>query len=117
SKSVRASAANVNARRLRVTPVELVRTGPRGRQLWIAGLPVAPGRNLGATLDAAVTGDPAHTARTLASLDGAFAAFVWDPAERKLVVVTDFLGLQPLYLRRTAAGLALGSTIRDLADS
>lgn len=71
-----------------------------GNVLAIAGLPVpAPGH---------VTGH-ADAARLLPQCDGAFAAVFWDAADRKLVVVTDFLGLKPLYIERTPGRLRLAS--------
>ena len=116
ARNTPATAANVRVRRVRTTAVETARVGADGRQVWIAGLPVSPGRRLDHVLDRALHGDLANTIDTLTSLDGAFAAFVWEPASRKLVVVTDFMGLQPLYMRRTQGELAFAGTIRDLAD-
>lgn len=115
SKNVPATAANVNARRIGSTPIETVLTGPTGRQLWIAGLPIAPGRNLREALGAVLEGDLAATMEALTALDGAFAAFVWDPAVRRLVIVTDFLGQQPLYMRRTSGEIAFAGTLAELA--
>jgi len=45
----------------------------------------------------------------LPSQDGAFASIYWNEAERKLVVVTDFLGLKPLYLLKRPGELLLAS--------
>ena len=116
SRNLPATAANVNARRVRPTPVDTTRVGPDGRHLWIAGLPTAPGGSLNQVLDRAVQGDLSRSVETLTSVDGAFAAFLWDPTLRKLVVITDFVGLQPLYMRRTPGELAFAGTIRELAD-
>jgi hypothetical protein len=116
SKNLPATTANVNARHLRATAIETVRCRPGGRQLWIAGLPIAPGRDLNQALEAVLDDDLTQSIRTLTSLDGAFYAVVWDPSVRKLVVVTDFLGAQPLYMRRTRDAFALAGTIRELAD-
>lgn len=41
--------------------------------------------------------------------DGAFIAVFWDEAVGKLVLVTDFLGLQPLYLRRCGREIELAT--------
>ena len=109
-------AANVHARRLRTTPVETTRTGAAGRRLWIAGLPITPGRNLDRVLDSALEGDVAHGIRTLTSLDGAFAAFLWDTESNRLVVVNDFAGMYPLYLRRSPGTLSIAHTIAELSD-
>lgn len=117
STNAPASAANVSARRIRSTPIETARTGATGRQLWIAGLPTAPGRSLNEALGAVLNGHLAATVQALTSLDGAFAAFVWDPAVRKLVIVSDFFGAQPLYMRRTPGEIAFAGTIGELADA
>jgi len=53
--------------------------------------------------------DSASAARSLAEQDGAFASIFWSDAERRLVVVTDFLGFKPLYMRRTRGRLQLSS--------
>jgi len=117
SSNAPASAANVSARRIQSTPIETALTGASGRQLWIAGLPTAPGRSLREALSAVLNGNLAATVRALTSLDGAFAAFVWDPAVRTLVIVTDFFGAQPLYMRRTPGEIAFAGTIGELADA
>jgi hypothetical protein len=96
-------------------PVELVRVGSHGRRLWIDGLPVVLGRSLNRALDEAVQGDFASARRALTSLEGAFSAFLWDPIERRLVVVNDFTGFQPLYMRRTAGGVMFAPRIDALA--
>lgn len=45
----------------------------------------------------------------LPSQDGAFASVYWSEAERKLVIVTDFLGLKPFYLAKRPGELLLAS--------
>jgi hypothetical protein len=110
-----ATAASVNARRLHTTPVETTRSAADGRRLWIAGLPITPGRSLHQVLDSVLQGDLGHAIRTLTSLDGAFAGFLWDPPGR-LVVVNDFAGLYPIYLRRAPGELSIAPTIAELSD-
>jgi len=97
-------------------PVELVRVGPQGRRLWVDGFPVTLDRPLGAVLDASLNGDLSAARRALTSLEGAFAAFLWDPAERRLLVVNDIAGLHPLYMRRTPGGVMFAPRIDALAD-
>jgi hypothetical protein len=116
SKNLPATAASVNARRLRDTPVETTRTDAAGRHLCIGGLPVTPGRSLDRVLDTVLQGDLSHAIRVLTSLDGAFAAFLWDPSPGRLVVINDFAGLYPLYLRRSPGALAIAPTIAELSD-
>lgn len=61
--------------------------------------------------------DATSAADILSNLDGAFAAIYWSGTERKLVVVTDFLGYKPLYLRRTERGIQIaGETKAWVAD-
>jgi Glutamine amidotransferase domain len=97
-------------------PVELERVGPGGRRLWIDGLPITLEGNLDRVLAAAVDGgDLASARRTLTSLEGAFSAFLWDPRERRLVVVNDIAGVQPLYMRRTTGGVMFAPRIEALA--
>jgi hypothetical protein len=117
SKDLPATAANVNARQIRSTPIDPIVSGPTGRQVWISGLPITPGRSLRAALAALAGGELSATVEALTAFDGAFAAFVWDPQLHKLVVVTDFLGVQPLYMRRRRGEIAFAGTIRELADA
>jgi asparagine synthetase B (glutamine-hydrolysing) len=50
----------------------------------------------------------------LARLDGEFAAVIWDPRRREMHVVTDRLGLRPLYVARPAGAFAAASEIKSL---
>jgi hypothetical protein len=95
-------------------PVELVRTH-RGRRLWVVGLPVSLDGSPDRLLDTAVCGDLSAARRALTSLDGAFAAFLWDEPERRLIVVNDIAGLQPLYMRRVPAGVMFAPRIDAVA--
>lgn len=115
-RNLPATAANVNARRRRTTPIETSRSDPQGRRLWIAGLPITPGRHLQTVLDSVLDGDLSHAIGTLTSLDGAFAAFLWEPVPGRLVVVNDFAGLYPIYLRRSPGVLSIAPTIAELSD-
>lgn len=115
-KNLPATAACVNARRLHTTPIETTRTAPDGRRLWISGLPVTPGRGLERVLDSVLQDDLGHAVRTLTSLDGAFAAFLWEPAAGRLTVVNDFAGVYPIYMRRSPGALSIAPTIAELSD-
>jgi hypothetical protein len=95
--------------------VELERTGPRGQRLWVIGLPVVLEGSLEAILDRAAASDARGARQMLTALDGAFAAFWWDPESRRLLVVNDFAGLQPIYMRKTAGGIAFAPRIDALA--
>jgi hypothetical protein len=73
-----------------------------GSVLAITGVPLG-------TLDPASITDYRSAARLLPGLDGAFASVFWDALNRKLVVVTDFLGFQPLYWCRSGNSLLLAT--------
>jgi hypothetical protein len=96
-------------------PVELERVGPQGRHLWIDGLPVVLNGSIDTVLNDALRGDLANARRALTSLEGTFSAFLWDPTEHRLLVVNDFAGLQPLYVRRTPGGVMFAPRIDALA--
>jgi len=68
-----------------------------------SGLPLAEGQTIRLS---AASGLPALAPR----LDGIFAAVGWSAAERKLYVVNDFLGLQPLYTGDDGAGGWIAAT-------
>ncbi len=53
--------------------------------------------------------DFADTVSRLCEYDGAYAAVFWDEAAGKLAVVSDFLGLQPLYMQRREGELRIAS--------
>ncbi len=97
-------------------PITQERVGEGGRRLWMIGLPITLDGSPGRVLDAAVGApDLAASRRMLAALDGAFAAFLWDARERRLIVVNDCAGFQPLYMRRTRGAVAFAPRIDALA--
>lgn len=98
-------------------PFDLCRTGPGGRRLWILGLPVSPGEPIERVLESALAGDRAAARRALTSLDGAFAAFLWDEPAKRLLVVNDFVGFQPLYMRREPGAIAFAPRIDALGPA
>lgn len=101
----------------RFSTIPLVRHGSGGNLLLVSGVPADLAGPLDARLRRVVEGDHRSAARELADLDGAFAAVFWDAPARKLVVVTDFLGVQPLYERRSGAGLTMATDLKGLAAS
>lgn len=62
-----------------------------------AGLPLADGRKV--TLTAA-----RDLPKLAPGLDGMFAAIGWSAQDRRLYIITDFLGLQPVYVGHDFAG-------------
>jgi asparagine synthase (glutamine-hydrolysing) len=47
-------------------------------------------------------------------LNGMYAFAIWDGRERKLVLVRDRLGIKPLFMARTAAGVLFGSEAKAI---
>ncbi len=70
---------------------------PQGNILAISGVPLDMHGSLSQTLLSIVSQDYQEAGKSLSGLDGAFAAVFWDNVHHKLVIVTDFLGSQPLY--------------------
>jgi hypothetical protein len=89
----------------------------RGNRLLISGVPTAPAGSLASVLRGVVASDYKHAAGALQSLDGVFAAVFWDALHRRLVVVTDALGVQPLYMLRAGKSLLLASELRAMCAS
>jgi hypothetical protein len=69
------------------------------------------------TLQTIIAEDYRAAARSLSSLDGAFVAVFWDNQHQKLVVVTDFLGMQPLYIVDQEGLLLLATELKGLGGS
>ena len=99
------------------SPIPLLHRHPSGNWLAVTGVPVDLAGDLRRRLASAVGGDHRSAARSLAELDGAFAAVMWDAAAGKLLIVTDFLGMQPLYVARPGGVVLLASDIRGIAAS
>lgn len=79
----------------------------QGNVCFFAGLPIN-GPDVGRLIDA----DAA--ARLFPEYDGAFVGVFWDEQRETLVVVNDFLGMQPLYLRDVDGELTLVSETKAI---
>lgn len=90
---------------------------PDGSRLAIAGVPIAGSGGVTEILTRAVRQETRAAARTLSRLDGAFAAIHWAAANRTCSVVTDFLGVQPLYICHGEGLLLLASEVQGIAAS
>lgn len=53
----------------------------------------------------------------LSALEGAYTALCWVAAEKKFAIVTDILGMHPMYIFHTRDCLAVSTDIRGLAAS
>jgi hypothetical protein len=99
-------------------PTSRVRLGYKkasGNVLVVTGAPVSLEEPLEPLLDSVAAGDHRHAASTLPRLDGAFAAVHWDAQARKLVIVTDFLGMQPIYEVEANGALILATELKGAA--
>jgi hypothetical protein len=81
----------------------------QGDVCFFTGLPIN-GPDVGGLVDA----DAA--ARLFPAYDGAFTGIFWDARRQVLVVATDCLGMQPLYMRHTDGELTLVSETKALND-
>lgn len=97
--------------------VPLLRQATNGNVLMVAGVPILLDGSLDAALQRALEGDYRQAAKVLPSLDGTYAVFFWDARNRKLVVVTDFLGLQPLYTAERDGRLLMASDLKAFPAS
>ena len=97
------------------TRMRLAYESDSGNVLIVSGVPVSLNKPLEALLQSVALGDHRHAARVLPTLDGAFAAVHWDARARKLVVVTDFLGMQPLYEVAADDALILATELKGAA--
>ena len=97
--------------------VPLARESEDGNRLIVAGVPLDLAGSVDARLDRAVRSDFAAGIRELQSLDGAFAALLWNEREQKLAVVTDILGMQPLYMHRADGVLLFATEVKAFTAS
>ncbi len=82
-----------------------VHRGSNGSFLVTLGTPLSPA-------DPERISDTRAAIELLPTQDGAFVSIYWNDRERILVIVTDFLGFEPLYLRRSHGGLQLANATR-----
>ena len=101
----------------RFSAVSMQRKSDSGNVLIVSGVPLDLHGSLEERLSRIASGGSADAVRELKKLDGAFAAIFWAADEKKMVVVTDPLGLQPLYVARTSKGLLLATEIKAFPAS
>jgi hypothetical protein len=90
--------------------------GP-GARILVAGTPISCSADVGERLRHAAEAEWEEAVECLKALDGPFAAVMWHDAVRRLTIVTDILGMQPLYFHRQAGTFALASEVRALTSS
>ncbi len=99
-----------------------------GNFLFISGVPLCREGALTDQLQRVCSCDDKGAADILKNFDGAFVAVYWDNQNKKLIVVTDFLGYQPFYIYyeedvlllateiKAVTGAGLANTEHDLAS-
>ena len=86
-------------------------------RLLVAGTPISCSTEVGERLRRAAEAEWEEAVACLHGLDGPFAAVMWHDAPRRLTIVTDILGMQPLYFHRQPGMFALASEVRALTSS
>lgn len=85
-----------------------------GNLLVFAGVPISVEGLLDQRLDRIATQDFSTAVKEISSLDGAFVAVLWDETGKRLAIVTDFIGLQPLYMAESNGYLLFSSDIKAI---
>lgn len=88
-----------------------------GNVLAIHGVPIAREGSVAALLSRAAEAGASEAAGILSEFEGAFAALHWDAATRRLTVVEDFLGIQPLYLHHHEGVLLVSCELKAMPAS
>lgn len=98
----------------RFSAVPHLLTSQGGNLLVVSGVPLLLSGALAARLQQICNLDHDAAGDALSQLDGAFAALHWDHAGRKLTIVTDFLGCQPLYQHISEGVLLMATDIKGV---
>jgi hypothetical protein len=85
--------------------------GKNGNILAISGVPTKNG-NLRQFLNRIIEMSAMDAGKALTELDGAYAVVYWNRRENEALLVTDFMGFQPIYIHRSASGVAIASEIK-----
>jgi hypothetical protein len=96
--------------------VPAIYDGPVAR-LLVAGTPISCSTEVQERLRHAAEAEWIDAVECLKGLDGPFAAVMWHEKLRRLTIVTDILGMQPLYFCRQNGMFALASEVRALTSS
>lgn len=85
--------------------------GKNGNLLAISGVPIKGGK-LNEFLHRVVEMNSDDASQALTEMDGAYAALFWQADEKKALLITDFMGFQPVYLHKASKGIAIASEIK-----
>ena len=91
-----------------------VSTGSQGNILILTGTPIRTNGDLARHSQIVIESDFESATGCLSDLDGAYAAVFWHAPSERLAIVTDFLGMQPLYLAQVGGYLLIASDIRGI---
>lgn len=83
----------------------------KGNILAISGVPIKGGK-LTPFLHRIVEMSTKDASVALTEIDGAYVALFWNAEEQRAILVTDFMGFQPVYLHKAHAGIAIASEIK-----
>ncbi|NES81087.1 MAG: hypothetical protein F6K63_00385 [Moorea sp. SIO1G6] len=97
--------------------VSLQRKSIANNLLVITGAPISLKKDLEQQLSQVVESDFDTAIKVLTELDGAFVAIYWNNSLRKLAIVTDILGMQPLYVVKLPGLLLFASEVKAIAAS
>lgn len=100
-----------------LSDIALVRKGQNGNFLLVIGVPIDLQGSLETRLQGLVDRDISEAVKSLSSFDGAFAAVFWDARNKQVAIITDPLGMQPLYLARERKTLLLGTELKAFPAS
>lgn len=85
--------------------------GSKRNILAVSGVPIKGGK-LTPFLHRVVEMSTKDASVALTEIDGAYAALFWHAKEQNAILVTDFMGFQPVYLHKAQAGIAIASEIK-----
>lgn len=91
--------------------IPMLLKGENGNILVMSGVPINGGK-LNEFLHRVVEMNSHDAAQALTEMDGAYAALFWQAEEKKALLVTDFMGFQPVYLHKASKGIAIASEIK-----
>lgn len=101
----------------RHSTIPTVRFGKNGNHLIVTGIPITNNGSIETRLNEIVNSDYQNAGNLISDLNGAFAITYWDGLFHKLLIVTDCLGMQPLYMVHKESLFLIGSEIKALAAS
>ncbi|MEX0686557.1 MAG: hypothetical protein WD267_13955 [Balneolales bacterium] len=101
----------------RHSAVPMARLGKNGNHLLVTGLPIVHRGSIENVLRKIVNSDYQSAISHIKQLEGAFAITFWDELNCKLLIVTDFLGMQPLYMAHIKDKFLLSSEAKGIAAS